>query len=58
MADATIVLKMPVSDYGSVKMSLEAWYNQFMICPIGILSIILDVFAGVRLTKKTKLWKN
>jgi len=45
-----IVLNMPVSEHGSVKMSLEAWYNHFLICPIGSLSISKDVFTGVRLT--------
>jgi hypothetical protein len=45
-----IVLKMPVSEYGSVKMSLELWYDHFMICPIGSLSMFIDVFTGVGLT--------
>jgi hypothetical protein len=34
-----IVHEMPAGEYSSVKMSLEVWYDHFMICPIGSLSI-------------------
>jgi hypothetical protein len=41
---------MPAGEYGSVKMSLEVWYDHFVICPIGSLSMFIDVFTGVGLT--------
>jgi hypothetical protein len=50
VTDEGIVLKMPASEYGSVKMSLEEWYDHLMICPIGSLSIFICVFTGVKLT--------
>lgn len=50
-----IVHKMPVSEYGSVKKSLEAWYNHLVICPIGSLSMF-SVFTGVELTLKNNFY--
>lgn len=50
MADIRIVHIMPVCEYGSVKKSLEEWYNQIMICPIGSLSMFNSIFTGVKLT--------
>jgi len=38
MADVRIVHQMPVFEYGSVKKSLEEWYDHLMICPISSLS--------------------
>jgi len=52
MAVVRIVHKKPVSEYGSVKKSLEEWYDHLMICPIGSLSIFNSVFTGVKLIFK------
>jgi hypothetical protein len=49
MVVVRIVLKMPVSEYGSVKKSIEEWYNHLMICPIGSLSVFNSIFTGVKL---------
>jgi hypothetical protein len=49
MVVVRIVHNMPVSEYDSVKKSLEEWYNHLMICPISSLSM-LSVFTGVKLT--------